>query len=283
MASAFFSPLSTDARRSLRAGYREFLAARDGAPDLERRTLARREESLRRFLASTPPEPRPDRALFDAQYREYDPRRDTSRELLLLLTFVKINAAEAYGVERVYDDAMARAKRGEDDLEILVILEERYHTQILGSAARLYGFETGAPYRPTRGLKALIGGIARAPQAMSRPLVLASEIAGVLTFLRLLRATRDVLRDDPATRDALEERLIEVMIDEVGHVTFNRICLGAVGLAQARAMLPLVAIGTADAIPEARTLGVLPVSHRDFADFTLDALPAEVRAKTFVA
>src|SRR5579883_2417661 len=127
MSHAFFRHLSAEVRGEQRRAYRAYLAARDGEPDLSRRTLARREEAMARFrVPSRDAVGRADPALFEAQYRAFDARRATPRELLLLLAFVKINGAEAYGVGRVFEDALARAAKDGDDLELLVLLEEHY-------------------------------------------------------------------------------------------------------------------------------------------------------------
>src|SRR6201999_2084722 len=92
---SIFTAMTPEARRDQRDAYRQFVAARDGAVDVARRRLARREEKMRDYLAPVSA-PRPlDRSLFDAQYASYDPRRQTPPEMLLLLSLVKINAAEA--------------------------------------------------------------------------------------------------------------------------------------------------------------------------------------------
>ena len=76
----------------------------------------------------------------------------------------------------------------------------------------------------------------------------------------------------PVSRDAVEERLIDVIIDEVGHVSYNRLCLGPLGLAQARMLCPIVAAGLGDVVPEFRTSGLTlgtsvdrPPSHEERA------------------
>src|SRR5882672_11097983 len=101
--NSVFTALPVDARREQRLAYRNFLEARDGAVDIERRTLSRREEGMQRYLTPTSSPRELDRDLFDEQYARYDPRREMPREMLLLLALVKINAAEAYGVQRMIE------------------------------------------------------------------------------------------------------------------------------------------------------------------------------------
>jgi hypothetical protein len=277
-----FSALSSDARREQRLAYRQFLAVRDGAMDVERRTLSHREAKMRHFLKPSP-SPRPlDRTLFDAQYSEFDRRRETPQEALLLLALVKINAAESYAVSRLIEPMKERFRKQSDDMELLLTIEEDYHTKILLSASTLYGLTLDAPYHPRTSLRALIGILANVPLELSRPLVLLSELLGTLQFIDLLRIAGEILRDLPEVRDAVEERLTDVIVDEIGHVSFNRLCLGPAGLAQARVLFPMVAAGLADATPELRALGVTLTS----VDSPLHArtdLPDHIRRQAFFA
>jgi hypothetical protein len=276
-----FSPLSADARRESRAGYRQFLAERDGVLDLERRTLSRREEMMARHLRPVS-NPRPlDRPLFDRQYADFDPRVETSPELLLLLALVKTNAAEAYGVSQTVDKAYKRIAKGHDDLELMLLVEETYHTKILLSTSRLYGVEVTAPYTPKAALKALIGSIATLPEFMARPLTLAGEIVGTIMFMNLLHASTRVLKDLPELRDAVEERVTEILVDELGHISFNRTCLGGAGLAQARALLPVVALVLKSTLPEFLALGLSPAP--DTHAIAPTSLPEAVRRSAYLA
>ena len=278
-----FSAMDADERREQRVAYRGFLADRDGVPDIERRTLSRREERMSRFVRPLATERELDRALFASQYAKFDATRRTPLETLLIVTLVKANAAEAFGVNSTYEQALRRATSQQDDLELILLIEESYHTKILLSTARLYGMDVEAPYTLPTALRALIGGIAHAPEFLSRPLILASEIFGTLSFLQLLHAARTILKHDPELRDAVEERLTEVLVDEIGHIAFNRMCLGRAGLAQARAMLPLVAGGFRNAMPEFEALGI-HLSHRGAESImTSRALPEEVRRAAFIA
>jgi hypothetical protein len=278
-----FTALPPEARREQRLAYRKLLADRDGEVDIERRTLTRREAKMSHYCAPVD-DPRPlDRALFDAQYTQYDRRIETAPEMLLLLSLVKVNAAEAYGVQRMIEPMMARIRHEEDDIEMVVTIEEDYHTRILLSASRYYDLEVTAPYRPRAGLRALIGAMGAVTPSMSRPIVLAAELVGTLYFIDLLRVTRETLRHLPRVRDAVEERLTDVIIDEIGHVSFNRLCLGTVGLMQARMLFPLVAAGLADAVPELKVLGLRLPESPDLPLYRRDELPEQVRRQAFFA
>ena len=280
-----FSPMQPDEQRSKRSDYRQFLIERDGTPDLERRTLTRREAGMARYTSPLSRLREIDRALFQRQYARFSPKCQMPAEAALLMALVKINGAEAYAVEQNYDLVRDRhlRRQGEDDIELLLHIEETYHTRILLSSAALYGLSIDAPFRPPAGFRALITSITRGPERLSRPLVLAGEIVGMITFTNLLHAARDILKHDPELRDAIEERVTEVLIDEIGHISFNRMLLGPAGLALARQLLPLVAAGSAQAVPVLGALGLKP-SAAGAADITSSArLPAAVREAAFLA
>jgi hypothetical protein len=279
-----FEPIPRSLRSERLEAYAAFLAERDGEPDFSRGTLARREASALSFEQTSLRYDGPFAAsLFDAQHRQYDRRRPTPAEALLLLVFVKINANEAYGVERV----TRSARLGGDDLAArllrLVLLEETYHTRLLLSASVLFGVRVTEPARPVPVTRAIVAGISNLPEVASRPIMLAGEILGILTFLRLLDAVRRVFTDHAEIRDALEERVTEVLIDEVGHMSYNRLLADGSTFAGLRPLLRLLAIGTRWALPEAEALGMGPIPISEVLSFDIGALPAEVRRRAFVA
>lgn len=104
-----------------------------------------------------------------------------------------------------------------------------------------------------------------------------------MTFLRTIGAVRRVLRDRPVLRDAMEERVTEVLVDEIGHLSFNRLAARPSTFAALRAVVPAVALGTRGAMREAELLGILPVPLREVWSFDADTLPDEVRRRAFIA
>jgi hypothetical protein len=277
-----FSPVSRAARPAILRDYREYLRARDGIVDVTNRTLSKREDGMRRFLVAG--DRWIDRELFELQYQRFEPGRATSPETLLLLALVKVNTAEAYGVQRTIDGALRRAHGASDDTELVLLVEEFYHTKILLSAAQLYGLAVPAPARPHFALRALVSGIATLPDILARPLTLAGEMIGVLVFLGLLDATRTILKHAPAVRDAVEDRLIEILIDEIGHVSFQRLSMGRTGLALTRALLPIVTRGLSRSVPEVQALGAIPRAPVEgIASLARRGLPETVRRHAFFA
>jgi hypothetical protein len=252
-----FRPIPAEARRESLAAYQKFLVARDGAMNLEKRQLSHREERMGRYESPLSRVREMDRELFTSQYADFDAKVEMPPELLLLLALVKINAAEAFGVEASYEKVLRRAVKNDDTCELMLLIEETYHTRILLSTSLSYGIEVKAPYKPPAALRTLIGAIGASPMVIARPLTLASEVLAILLFLNLLEKSRVVLRHDPELRDSVEERLGEIITDEIGHMSFNRACMGPLGIAQARMLLPLVAIGISGAFPELNALGTM--------------------------
>jgi hypothetical protein len=278
-----FRPMLSEARVAKRAAYRQFLGERDGIADVSARTLSRREQGMQRYLRPSLTPRGIDHGLFAQQYERFDTSRTTPKNLLLLLTLVKVNGAEAFGVESSYPAALRRAEALQDDLELMLLIEETYHTKILLSSALLHGIAVESAYRPPLSLRLLIASIEHTPESIARPLTLAAEVLGTVLFLGLLKATREICNEDGELRDAIEERLTDVLIDEIGHISFNRMCLDESGLARARRLLPWVSRGLKDAIPELSALG-LDLSCKEMDDLmSARRLPEPVRRAAFIA
>ena len=170
-----FAAAPKDLRRARLLEYRQYLVDRDGEVNLRERTLSRREETIRKYEARPTLVRDMDEAEFRRQYVSFDRRKPLTPEMLLLLSLVKVNSAEAYGVARNFQRTMDRALKNDDDAELRILIEEGYHTRILLSSANRYGIEVARPYRPPSALRVLIGGIATAPMAIARPLTLAGK------------------------------------------------------------------------------------------------------------
>src|SRR5437870_2039553 len=95
-----FAAAPKDLRRARLQEYQHYLVDRDGEMNLQARTLSRREAGIKKY------ETRPklvrdmDEAEFRKQYISFDKRKSLPPEMLLLLSLVKVNSAEAYGVAR---------------------------------------------------------------------------------------------------------------------------------------------------------------------------------------
>jgi len=281
-----FAAAPKNVREAQLREYAQYLEERDGELNLNERTLAKREVTIKKY--ETPPAVTlpMDEAQFRAQYRRFDKRNLPSQEMLLLLSLVKVNSAEAYGVSRNFQRTMSRALKENSEAELRILCEEGYHTRILLSAANRYGLSVTEPYRPPSALRIMIGGIATAPMAIARPLTLAGEIIATLMFTKLLEIAPRVLKHSPETRDAIEERLVEICTDEHGHISFNRLHASPADLAETRLILPLTArIMGATVFQEIAALGAFPTNVMDDLPLLTDPrlMPEAVRRHAYLA
>lgn len=268
----------------LLAAYLSFLEARNGA--LAGDTRFERREALMETFDAVDPEYA---GWIDADtfQRAWADRAaaDAPEDLLALLTFVKMNASEAYGVQ-VTRRARARfATRPEPvyRVESVVQDEEDYHTRLLVGAARHFGLELQGAWRPVIPLQVLIFCIARSPALTFHPILLASEICGIYIFNWMLNRLCTLFGDMPDVRESMERRLTEVLIDEVGHVAYNRIAMTAAGMPFIRAGAGAVVASVPHTMPEIVALGLDAQERRGLHDFDFADLPEEVRRRAFFA
>lgn len=282
--ASFYSSVPDAPREDHLAAYLKFLAARDGTVDAAS-TYPQRDAWLRasegwtaRHRAEIDP------TEFERHYARFDPSAEPEAAMSALLAFVKMNAGEAYGVEVVSRRRHGRAPTGElvDTVERLIGKEETYHTRILLGATRQFGLEAPtAAWNPPPGIKAVIGAIAYSPRALFHPILLGTEIGGLFAFHWMLQRVGEIFRDEPELKESLEQRLLEILVDEVGHIAFNRIAVGPAGLSTARALAPRVAAATSGHLGEFRALGWTKGTLDAFDRFDLHSLPEQVRRQSF--
>lgn len=280
---SFYSSVAELPREDLLRAYRDFLSERNGTLDATTSRFARRETWMRESEAWEAHYEGPvDAEAFNRAYANPREIKHLNLPMLALLNFVKSNAGEAYGVEVVN---RVRHKREATDLfgEVERILghEETYHTRILLGAARQFGLEVTGAWKPSLHLKVLIGSLAYAPGVFFHPILLASELSGVFMFQWMLQRAGEIFRDQPALRESLEQRVMEILVDEVGHVAFNRMAVGPTGLSVARRMAGGVLRGVVSASPEFGLLGLGDNELRALDTFDLHHLPEEVRRRAY--
>ncbi len=281
---SFFAPVPQgDVAEQHLLAYEDFLVERNGSLK-SGGEFERRDRRMAEFAALP--------GMFDRPVNRANIQRafageripELSSEELALLAFAKVNAGEAYGVEIT---TQARAKLHQRDeplyrVEGVLGREETYHTKLLlGITQHFHDVDLDEGWHPPLPLKVLIFALAKSPPALFHPILLGAEVAGVFIFNWLLTQTKDLFPEHLEIRESMEQRLIEILIDEVGHIAFNRIAVGNTGL---RVALPLAAQVTKaqEAMnPEVVALGFDNHARSLIGDFDYMNLPAAVREQAF--
>jgi hypothetical protein len=272
----------SDAAAAALAGYRQFLAARDGTPDLSRHTLSRREA----FFAVADATPVRSALVIDREtYRRNLRRRriepGLDQRLLWLLASAKANQSErfAIGFAELYGRVPAP---DEDPVRVHLHLQETYHTRILADVVGLFGLCVPAAPPPAWS-RTFIRCLVLAPPRFVLPLVGAAEMIGCVIF-RALRDRGVVLcADEPVVAARVRVLYDEILADEISHVGFVAAQLGARGRACMRLLYRRLAMRFARQMPELLELfGTAELAQR-FDRFRLDAMVAEFPGKAYAA
>ena len=257
--------------------YSSFLKGRNGPgyQNRERWLIAANQRSVRHVE-------KVDSNVFAKAFVNFDPRAALSQAGIALLSFVKVNAAEAYGVEVVGRSRLREPTSTFDEVEKTLVGEEAYHTRILLGATHQFDVTPPATaFKPPLPLQLLIGALVHVPKGLFHPVLLGAEIAGVYAFNWMLTAVRRVFSGEPELRDSLEERLTEILVDEVGHIAFNRLHVGTRGLSVAATISRQICGSTTARMPEMRALGFDQSALLAMQRFDLSDLPEEVRQRAF--
>ncbi len=282
--TSFFGPIPS--RDEAMTAYLSFLGERNGCDRPQARFAPREQWLAGADAAAVRWSGHADQRTFESGWASFRTAGIREPALCALLAFAKINAGEAYGVEAV---GRARHQQPATDeplsrVERMLLKEEEYHTRILLGAAHQFGLTPPqAAYRPPVSVKVLIGTLVHAPSSFFHPVLLAAEVGGLFLFNWLLGRVNEIYASEPQLRDSLEARLIEIIIDEIGHVAFNRVAVGPLGLRVGRTLAPEVAHATAGALPELAALGWTRATLEGFEHFTLESLPEVARRRAFFA
>lgn len=282
MSLSFFSSTPPESEQdTLLNAYQDHLIARNG------RGFDKREDRMAEHFDQTDVRAsiHVDEGRFNRNYGAFK-EKEIPLEEVALLAFVKINAGDAYGVE-VTSKARAHLMARDEPkyrVEKVIAEEENFHTRLLlGATLHFEGLTVGDAWQPAFPLRLLIGGLARFPEWMFHPVLLGSEVSGVYAFNWLLNRVQTLFKDDPQVRESMEKRLIDILIDEIGHIAYNRIVISERGLPWAKRLAGLVTDGQRQMTPEMVALGFDKNVIRAVDNFDYEQLPAVVKENAFFA
>ncbi len=263
-------------------GYREFLAARDGAADLLRHRLSKR-EALFDELARNPVRSRApiDRAAYLRNMARRRPEPGLTPRMLWILATAKANQAERFGVG--LSELLGRANTDATDPALVHIrLQETYHTYILADVVAMFGLPVR--WRPPRAfLRLMIRVMVSIPERRALPLVGASEMAGCVLFRALRDKGVELFADEPEVAGRILLLYNEILADEIGHVGFVAARLGERGRSAMRRLFTLMASTFASQSAETVALFGREEIARRFSAFNLADSAAELPGRTFAA
>jgi len=200
-------------------GYRQYLTERDGAADLLRRRLDRREE----FFAAIEAHPvrsrrTVDRDAFLRSMRRRHPEAGLDPELAWLLATAKLNQAERFGVG--LGEIYGRNSSGDRPPEAVYLeLEEHYHSRLLAYVLDMFDL----PFQvvpPPLVMRQFVKLSVFLPERPGIPFVGAAEMAGCVMFDELRRAGIAIFSDEPEIAARIESLYSEILTDEIGHVGY---------------------------------------------------------------
>jgi hypothetical protein len=279
-----FTPLPDAERRRIADDFIAFALSRDGDPDVRRRTLARREA----FFASLARQPAPrwdgepiEPAVFARWHRGTDSLAGAPPLVAWLVKVARANEGEGWGVDYLLDrggfDGLGSG--GHLQPRDFADLEETYHTRIMREIVRLFGLEYELR-TPPWALQQSVKLMSRLPRGASYMLLLAGELMGTVAFAHMARQGEALLGGHPAICERVRSLLDEILIDEVGHVTFLLGSMRGWQLAVIQRLALLYAAssrrGYTNEASEVRAM------HEGIVNYSLAIMPERVLRRAFV-
>ncbi|HZR82221.1 MAG TPA: hypothetical protein VFD92_14095 [Candidatus Binatia bacterium] len=281
-----FTPLPREERRRIADDYVAFALARDGDPDVRERRLSRREEFFRKLAERPAPEwrgERIDREKFARLHRGTIPPSEVSPLTFWLVQVARANEGEGWGVDYLLDrggfDGLGEGGRNLQPRDF-ADLEETYHTRIMHEVCRLFGIEFQMR-TPPRVIQQSVKIMAHLPRRASYMLLLAGELMGTVAFASMAQKGERLLADHPEMRERVRELFDEILVDEVGHVTFLLGSMNGWQLAVIRRLALAYSGASRRGYDDAPPADVA-LMQKGIRDYSLTLMPERVVRRAFV-
>lgn len=225
----------------LTAAYLNWLAVRDGEPNMRLRTLSVREDFFRQcdsqpvFWDGLVPFEEFERACRATSPAEFF---GISELALWMRALASVNEAEAF----VINLALGK-KTWSDVADVMswVELEELFHTRHLVEALKVVLRHSAKFSEPHGKMRFFLILAAKSPRFFSDMLAVMGEIVGIVSFLVLYQKAAELFGTTSPAAKRIRSHLGEILIDEIGHFTYVRSKLGPIRMSIVRRVFPLVA------------------------------------------
>lgn len=279
-----FTPLPAEQRRRIADDFVAFALRRDGTPDLRTRSLANRERFFERLRDAPAPRwdgPPIDQSEFTRWHRSAASLSEAPPLIAWLVKVARANEGEGWGVDYLLDrggfDGLGAG--GTLQPRDFADLEETYHTRIMREVVSLFGLDytlRTPPWPIQQSVKLM----ARLPRQASYMLLLAGELMGTVAFAQLARQGDELLEEHPALAARVRELFDEILVDEVGHVTFLLGSMRGWQLALIRRLALLYAASSRRSY--ANDVRDAAVMNHGIRDYSLAIMPERVLRRAFV-
>lgn len=219
------------------AGYRSYLADRNGDADLLHRRLANRES----FFTAIETDPlrssrEVDRDVFLRNLRRRRPEPGLTPQMYWLLATAKLNQAERFGVG--LGETYGRNGGDVPPEQVYLELEEHYHTRLLAYVLDLFNL----PFQivpPPLVMRQFVKASVFLPKGPSFPFVGAAEMAGCVMFETLGKVGTELFADEPDIAARIRSLYGEILTDEIGHVGYCASQCSPAGKTAMRRLYPI--------------------------------------------
>src|SRR5262245_8865080 len=281
-----FTPLPVAERRALDASFLAYANVRDGEPNVARRTLAHRERWCQEISTRSRPAWNGERIhpqRFERWHLGRSSLADAPRLARWLGQLAHINEGEEWGVNYLLGRGgfqglgNGRALKPRDFAD----LEETYHTRVLRMVVQLFGvdFTLREPPAPVR---LSVKMMARLPERPSFLLLAAGELMGTVNLLRLMRVADELFAHHREMHERTLELLDEILIDEIGHVTYLLASMGRLGLALVRRLALVYLAGSHRGYGGRQSEPATAVIRDGLENYNLGLFPERVLRRAFV-
>ena len=262
------------------AGFRAFLATRDGEPNPLRHTLSVREQFFAR-LEQDPVRSRlaVDRERFLENLARYTPEPGLGPQMLWLLATAKANQAERFGVGLAELYGKIPFHDG-DPIRVHIALQETYHTRILADAVAMFGLPVDAR-PPQLAARLIVNLILTLPERWSLPVTGFAEIAGCVLFRALRDRGVELFAAEPEVAERIRALYDEILADELSHVGYVAAQLGSIGRRVMLALHRAIGWRMVARMPEVARLFPKHELQARFAAFDLGSMVAEFAGRTY--